>query len=101
VFHYRISFASGENNGEAVVRPIETTSQNTSLLMSSCNPTSHMEDSDHMDQWRLVTAALVFHYRISFASGENNGEAVERDMKDQLTHSSYALLKQRVRTRAS
>ncbi|KAJ5963974.1 uncharacterized protein N7479_003850 [Penicillium vulpinum] len=36
-------------------------------------------------QIRLVTAALVFHYRIEFASGENNGEAVERDMKDQLT----------------
>ncbi|KAJ6179762.1 hypothetical protein N7519_010223 [Penicillium mononematosum] len=36
-------------------------------------------------QIRLVTAALVFHYRITFASGENNGEDVERDMKDQLT----------------
>ncbi|KAJ5870231.1 hypothetical protein N7455_005172 [Penicillium solitum] len=36
-------------------------------------------------QIRLVTAALVFHYRIKFAPGENNGEAVERDMKDQLT----------------
>ncbi|OQE89490.1 hypothetical protein PENNAL_c0014G05119 [Penicillium nalgiovense] len=36
-------------------------------------------------QIRLVTASLVFHYRITFASGENNGEAVERDMKDQLT----------------
>ncbi|KAJ6124316.1 hypothetical protein N7471_011633 [Penicillium samsonianum] len=36
-------------------------------------------------QIRHVTAALVFHYRITFASGENNGEAVERDMKDQLT----------------
>lgn len=33
----------------------------------------------------LVTAALVFHYRIKFAPGENNGKAVERDMKDQLT----------------
>ncbi|KAJ5372970.1 hypothetical protein N7517_004976 [Penicillium concentricum] len=36
-------------------------------------------------QIRLVTAALVFHYRIKFAPGENYGEAVERDMKDQLT----------------
>ncbi|KAF9249319.1 hypothetical protein DTO013E5_8509 [Penicillium roqueforti] len=36
-------------------------------------------------QIRLVTAALMFHYRIKFAPGENNGEAVERDMKDQLT----------------
>ncbi|KAJ5529440.1 hypothetical protein N7527_002833 [Penicillium freii] len=36
-------------------------------------------------QIRLVAAALVFHYRIEFAPGENNGEAVERDMKDQLT----------------
>ncbi|KAJ5171192.1 uncharacterized protein N7500_003975 [Penicillium coprophilum] len=36
-------------------------------------------------QIRLVTAALVFHYRIKFAPGQNNGEAVERDMKDQLT----------------
>ncbi|KAJ5473790.1 hypothetical protein N7475_003356 [Penicillium sp. IBT 31633x] len=36
-------------------------------------------------QIRLVTAALVFQYRIKFAPGENNGEAVERDMKDQLT----------------
>ncbi|KAJ5213940.1 hypothetical protein N7449_001109 [Penicillium cf. viridicatum] len=36
-------------------------------------------------QIRLVAVALVFHYRIKFAPGENNGEAVERDMKDQLT----------------
>ncbi|KAJ5502594.1 hypothetical protein N7463_005468 [Penicillium fimorum] len=36
-------------------------------------------------QIRLVTAALVFRCRIKFAPGENNGEAVERDMKDQLT----------------
>ncbi|KAJ5931968.1 hypothetical protein N7516_006457 [Penicillium verrucosum] len=36
-------------------------------------------------QIRLVAAALVFHYQIEFAPGENNGETVERDMKDQLT----------------
>ncbi|KAJ5194317.1 hypothetical protein N7491_001654 [Penicillium cf. griseofulvum] len=36
-------------------------------------------------QIRLVTAALVFYYWIKFGPGENNGEAVERDMKDQLT----------------
>lgn len=36
-------------------------------------------------QIRLVAAGLLFQYRIRFADGENNGEAVERDMKDQLT----------------
>ncbi|KAJ5115372.1 cytochrome P450 [Penicillium alfredii] len=34
---------------------------------------------------RLVTVGLVSQYRIRFAPGERNGEAVERDMKDQLT----------------
>ncbi|KAJ6008772.1 hypothetical protein N7522_003788 [Penicillium canescens] len=36
-------------------------------------------------QIRLLAAALVSRYRVQFAPGENWGEAVERDMKDQLT----------------
>lgn len=38
-----------------------------------------------MAQIRLVTASLVSQYRVKFAPGENNGEAVVRDMRDQLT----------------
>lgn len=38
-----------------------------------------------MAQLRLVVAQLLSKYDISFAPGENNGEAVERDMKDQTT----------------
>jgi hypothetical protein len=38
-----------------------------------------------MAQIRSVVASLVSQYRIEFAPGENNGEAVERHMKDQLT----------------
>ncbi|KAJ9260547.1 hypothetical protein DTO212C5_8476 [Paecilomyces variotii] len=36
-------------------------------------------------QIRLVAANLISRYRIEFAPGEGSGEAVERDMKDQLT----------------
>ncbi|EED14653.1 cytochrome P450, putative [Talaromyces stipitatus ATCC 10500] len=38
-----------------------------------------------MVQIPSVVTSLVSQYRIEFAPGENNGEAVERDMKDQLT----------------
>ena len=38
-----------------------------------------------MGQMRLVTAAVLSKYNVKFAPGENNGEAVERDMTDQLT----------------
>ncbi|KAI0841415.1 benzoate 4-monooxygenase cytochrome P450 [Hypoxylon sp. FL0890] len=38
-----------------------------------------------MHQLRIVVAALLSKYHIKFAPGERNGEAVERDMKDQLT----------------
>lgn len=37
-----------------------------------------------MAQTRLVTASLVRKFHIRFAPGENNGEAVERDLRDQL-----------------
>ncbi|OTA95489.1 hypothetical protein M434DRAFT_379728 [Hypoxylon sp. CO27-5] len=38
-----------------------------------------------MHQLRFVIATLLSKYHIRFAPGEKNGEAVERDMKDQLT----------------
>ncbi|KAI1410215.1 putative cytochrome P450 [Hypoxylon sp. FL1857] len=38
-----------------------------------------------MHQLRIVVASLLSKYHIKFAPGERNGEAVERDMKDQLT----------------
>ena len=38
-----------------------------------------------MAQLRLVAAALLSKYHIRFAPGERNGEAVERDLRDQLT----------------
>ena len=38
-----------------------------------------------MAQLRLVAAALLRSYHIRFASAEPGGEAVERDMRDQLT----------------
>ncbi|KAI7776264.1 Cytochrome P450 [Diaporthe eres] len=38
-----------------------------------------------MAQMRLVAAAILPKYDIDFAPGEGNGEAVERDLKDQLT----------------
>lgn len=37
-----------------------------------------------LTQIRLVTAVLLTKYRVCFAPGED-GEAVERDMRDQLT----------------
>ena len=37
-----------------------------------------------LTQIRLVTETLLLKYRVRFAPGEN-GEAVERDMRDQLT----------------
>lgn len=36
-------------------------------------------------QIRSVVSSLVSQYRIEFAPGEDNGEAVKRDMRDQLT----------------
>ncbi|KAI1323412.1 benzoate 4-monooxygenase cytochrome P450 [Xylariaceae sp. FL0255] len=40
-----------------------------------------------MAQLRLFAAGLLSRYNITFAPGERNGEAVERDMRDQLTAS--------------
>lgn len=40
-----------------------------------------------MVQMRLVAARLLNDYHFKFALGEGNGEAVERDLKDQLTAS--------------
>lgn len=38
-----------------------------------------------MAQMRLVAASILTKYDIDFAPEEGNGEAVERDLKDQLT----------------
>lgn len=40
-----------------------------------------------MAQMRLVAARLLRKYNFTFAPGEGNGEAVERELKDQLTAS--------------
>lgn len=36
-------------------------------------------------QMRFVAAALLKRYNIRFAPGSENGKAVERDLRDQLT----------------
>ena len=38
-----------------------------------------------MAQMRLVAASILTKHDIDFAPGEENGKAVERDLKDQLT----------------
>lgn len=55
------------------------------LITTTLGHTSCVGKHLAIAQIRLVAANLISRYRIEFAPGEGSGEAVERDMKDQLT----------------